>query len=298
MKIIKLLSGLATVLIVTVSQAQTPINVIVTTPPGGLAEKMNLMAQNALEGAGYKTNLIRYDNCKGAENWLKNNPGKPAVFDYLFVNQAMYVYDPDHPGGCNLPLIANNIISTVFRSQFQTCSILPREEALRLWKSGQGKLGITATPDLNGVMADRIVGDVTPNTRVIRYKGNPALLQAMTSREIDFVGVFSNAGSAVAAGAQCFFTLGDRTKASKFNLTSVDDVKPNSVVKNLGYMSGIVGFNVDTAKLRPVIINAIKTDPELQKQVEAGLDFSGVVVGQTMDQQWQEIDAYIKKFKK
>jgi len=298
MKIIKLLSGLAAALIVTVAHAQAPINVIITTPPGGLSEKINLMIQTALEGAGYKTNLIRYDNCKGAEIWLKNNPDKPAVFEYLFANQAMYVHNPDHLGVCNLQLSANSTISTIYRSQFQACSLLPREEALGLWKSGRGKLGITATPDLNGVMAERIVADVASNTRVIRYKGNPALLQALTSREIDFVGQFSNVSAALAAGAQCFFTTGDRAKAAQLKSTSVDDVRPNSAVKNLGYMAGIVGFNVDIAKLRPVIVDAIKTNLDLKKHVESGVDFSGVVAGQTPDQQWREIDAYINKFKK
>lgn len=298
MKIIKLFLGLATALIITVAQAQAPINVIATTPPGGLSEKVNLLVQNALEGAGYKTNLIRYDNCKGAENWLKNNPGKPAVFDYLFVNQAMYVYDPAHPGGCNLPLTKDNVVNIVLRTQFQACSLLPKDEALALWKSGRGKLGVTATPDLNGVMADRIVGDVTPNTKVIRYKGNPALIQAMTSREIDFVGQYSNAGSAIAAGAQCFFTLGDRAKAAQINSTSVDDVKPNSAARNIGYLTGVIGYNIDIAKMRPIMINAVKTDPDLKKHFEAGADQSGVVIGQTADQQWREIDAYINKFKK
>jgi hypothetical protein len=298
MKIIKLLSGLAAALIISVAQAQTPVNVIITTAPGGLSEKINLMVQTALDSAGYKTNLIRYDNCKGAETWLKNNPDKPAVFEYLVAHQAMYVHNPDHPGVCNLPLSANSTISTVYRSQFQACSLLPREEALALWKSGKGKLGITATPDFNGVMADRIVADVASSTRVIRYKGNPALLQAMSSREIDFVGVFSNSSSAVAAGAQCFLTTGDRAKAAQIKSTSIDDIKPNSAIKNLGYLTVVVGFNVDMAKVRPVIVNAIKTDPELQKQIAAGADFSGVVVGQTVDQQWQEIDAYINKFKK
>jgi len=298
MKIIKLLLGLAAALIITVTHAQTPINVVTMTPPGGLSEKINLMIQTSLEGAGYKTNLIRYDNCKGAENWLKDNPGKPAVFDYIFLNQAMHVYDPTHPGSCNLPLSADKVVSIITRTQFQTCSLLPKDEALELWKSGRGKLGITSTPDLHGIMADRIVGDLAPNTRVIRYKGNPALLQALTSREIDFVGQFSNAGSAIAAGAQCFFTLGDRTKAARLKSTSVDDVKPNSVVKNLGYLTGVIGLNVDINKIRPVIVNAIKTDPDVQKQVDAGADLSGVAVGQTPDQQWREIDTYINKFKK
>jgi hypothetical protein len=298
MKFIKLLVGLAATSIVGLAQAQPTINVLITTAPGGLSEKVNLMVQNALEGAGYKTNLVRYDNCKGAETWLKDNPGKPAVFDYIFGNQALYVYDPTHPGACNLPLTANNTISITFRTQFQACSLLPRQEALDLWRSGRGKLGVTATPDIHTPLTDRIVGDSAPGTKAIRYKGNPALLQALTSREIDFVGQFSNASGAVAAGAQCFLTLGDRAKAAQIKSTSIDDIKPNSAVKNLGYLTGVIGYNVDVAKLRPVIVNAIKTDPDLKKHVEAGADFSGVVVGQTADQQWQEVDAYVNKFKK
>lgn len=274
------------------------ITIIHSLPSGGLHERTNNAVQAGLESAGIKTNVVRFDNCKGLENWVKNNPGRPAVFDYLLVNQALNQLDPSHPGGCNIPLSVQSVLAITFETQFQACSFAAAGNARDLWLSGRGKLGVTASPDLNGIMAERIVKDINPNIKVIRYKGNAALIQALTSREVDFVGQFSNASSIVAAGGQCFFTTAGAEKAARFQQISIDNVKKNSPVAGIGYMGVIVGYNVDVNQLRPIIANTIKTNKDLGTVFANGGDQRGIVIGQTPEQQYREVMSWLSRFTK
>lgn len=296
MKLVKFLLG--TVMSLAVLSAHSQINIVNSLPAGGMSDKIHLAAQDALENAGYKTNLVRFDNCKGLETWIKNNPTKPAIFDYLLPNQLLYLTDPGHPAGCNIPLSRDSIVSIGYQSQTQICSLLPAAEAMELFRSGKGKVGVVAAPEIFESFIGKIVNELAPNTKVVRYKGNAALIQAMSSRDVEFVTQVGNASSAAAAGAQCFLTMGDRAKAAKLKSTSVDDIKSNSSVRNLGQMTVLVGYNIDMDKIRPIIVNLIKTMPDMKKQVEAGAELGGVAVGQTADQQWQEVSNYLNKYKK
>lgn len=298
MKIGKFISAVVLALVAGTVVAQEAVTVIHSLPPGGLHERTNNAVQAGLEAAGVKINVVRFDNCKGLENWVKNNPTKPVVFDYLLVNQALHQLDPNHPGACNLPLSARSVLAITFQTQFQVCSFAAAGNARDLWLSGRGKLGITASPDLNGILADRIAADVNPDIKVVRYKGNAALIQALTSREVDFVGQFSNASAVIAAGGQCFFTTADAGKAAKFKQISIDSVKKNSSVAGAGYMGTIVGYNVDVDRLRPVVANTIKTNKDLGTVFAGGGDQRGVVVGQTPEQQFREVESWLSRFRK
>jgi hypothetical protein len=283
-----------------VAHAQSePINVIVSLPPGGLTDKVNLAMKDGLEKAGYKTNLVRFDNCKGLENWMKDNPGKPAVFEWNLGNSALAVVDPQNPGACgSVPLTKDTVLAINFQSQFQACSLRPVRDAIDLWKTGKAKLGITAAPAINGPIAEKIVADVNKNIEVIKYKGNPALIQAMISREIDFVGQFSNASSVIAAGGTCFFTTAGVGKAAKNSQISLDDFRKNSPMSGIGYMSVTVGLNVDPSKVRPVVTQVIKNNGDLSKVFAAGADIKGIATGQTPEQQFQTVESYISYFRK
>lgn len=298
MKAHQILSAIFFSTLASVSIAQESIAIVHTLPPGGLHERTNNAVQAGLESAGIKVEKVRFDNCKGLENYVKNNPAKPVVFDYLLTNQALHQIDPAHPGGCNLPMDAKSVLAITFKTQFQACSLGSAGNAKDLWLSGKGKLGVTASPALNGPMAQRIVNDINPNIKVITYKGNPALLQAMVSREIDFVGVFSNASSVVAAGGQCFFTTANQDKANKFQQISIDAVKKNSTVSDIGYLSVIMGYNVDVNRIRPILIETIRTNKDLSTVFANGGDQIGVVKGQTPEQQFREVESWLSRFRK
>lgn len=276
-----------------------PINVVVSLPPGGLNDKINLAMKSGLEQAGYKTNLVRFDNCKGLENWVRDNPSKPAVFEWILGNTALAMVEPDNPEACgSIPITKESVLAINYQSQFQACSLRPVREAVDLWKTGKAKLGITAGPAINGPIAEKIVADVNKNIQVIKYKGNPALIQAMVSREVDFVGVFSNASAITAAGGTCFFTTAGIGKAAKNNQISLDDFRKNSPVARIGYISVTVGLNLDSAKFRPVASDVIKTHPDFQKHFAGGADQIGVPAGDTVDQQFRKVENYLRYFKK
>jgi len=298
MKALKLfLTGLLSVMAMTV-MAQEPINVIVSLPPGGLTDRINLAFKDELEKNGYKTNLVRFDNCKGLENWIKSNSDKPAVFEYLLGNQALGMIEPGHPGACTVPLTEKTVLVITYQSQFQACSMKPVRDAMDQWKSGKGKLGITAAPDINGSIAEQIVADVNKNIQVVKYKGNPALMQALISKEVDFVGQFSNAASVVQAGGTCFFTTAGIGKAARNNQISIDDFRKNSSVAGAGYMGVAVGLNVDTDKIRPIITNVIDKNPVFVQHFATGADKRGVPAGATPAQQFKLVEDYFKSFKK
>jgi hypothetical protein len=298
MKLHQILSALFFGVVTSVSLAQETISIVHTLPPGGLHERTNNAVQAGLESAGIKVEKVRFDNCKALENYVKNNPTKPVVFDYLLTNQALHQIDPTHPSGCNLPMDAKSVLVITFKTQFQACSLGSAGNARDLWLSGKGKLGVTANPALNGPMAQRIVNDINPNIKVITYKANPALLQAMVSREIDFVGVFSNASSVIAAGGQCFFTTANQEKADKFQQISIDAVKKNSTMSDIGYLSVIIGYNVDVNRIRPIIVETIKTNKDLSTVFANGGDQIGIVKGQTPEQQFREVESWLSRFRK
>jgi tripartite-type tricarboxylate transporter receptor subunit TctC len=296
---IKMIAAVAVSLSITSAFAQPePINVIVSLPPGGLTDKINLAMKDGLEKAGYKTNLVRFDNCKGMENWLKANPGKPAVAEYLLANQALHIVDPQHPSACNITLTKESVIVTNHQTQFQACSLRPVREAVELWKSGKAKIGITAAPAINGPLTERIVKDVNPNIQIVRYNGAPAQIQAMVSREVDFVGVFQNASSVTAAGGQCFFTTAGIGKAARNNQISIDDVKPNSMSAGIGGLSVLVGYNVDVAKIRPIASKVVNTHPDFRSHFAGGADMVGIPAGRSAEQQFALVEKYLDYFRK
>lgn len=280
------------------AMASEPVNIIISTPPGGLSEKINLMLQSNLEAAGYKTNLVRFDNCKSLENWVKQNPKKPAVFEWPLANQALSVTEPNNPAACAIPLNRDSLVTTTFQTQFQLCSMATPANAMARFRAGSGRMGVTATPGIHKTMAEQIVAELSPDTKIVMYKGNPALIQALASGEVAFAGQFSNAGAVVSAGAKCFLTLGDREKAKKIGSTSVEDIKPNSSVAGMGYLSTVIGYNIDQGKIRPVVVKGINNDEDLKKHFAAGADPKGLVIGQTADQQWREVENYLNRFKK
>jgi hypothetical protein len=278
--------------------ASEPVNIVTSFPPGGLSEKVNMMLEGSLQAAGYKTNMVRFDNCKSAENWIKQNPKKPVVFDWPLVNQALSISEPKNPTACSVPLNQESVVTIAFRTQFQVCAMNSPENAMARWRAGTGRLGITATPGIHKAMAEQIVAELAPDTKIIMYKGNPALVQALASREIEFAGQFSNASSVMSAGAKCFLTLGDRSKAAKLGSVSVDDIKKNSSVAGQGYLTAIVGYNIDVNKIRPVVVKGIKDSDDFKKHFATGADPGGLVIGQNPEQQWREVESYLNKFKK
>jgi hypothetical protein len=133
---------------------------------------------------------------------------------------------------------------------------------------------------------------------VVKYKGNPALMQALISKEVDFVGQFSNAAPVVQAGGTCFFTTAGIGKAARNNQISIDDFRKNSAVAGAGYMSVAVGLNVDTDKIRPIITNAIDKNSVFVQHFATGADKRGVPAGATPAQQFKLVEDYFKYFKK
>jgi hypothetical protein len=292
--------AMSTAMSTAVAQAvpQEPINIILSLPPGGLNERINVAVKEELEKNGYKTNLVRFDNCKGLENWVKANPNRPAVFEWVLGTSALAMIDPGHPGGCNVPLTEKTVLTINHQTQFQACSMKPVREAIQQWNNGTGKLGITAAPYINNTIAEQIAANVNKNIQVVNYKGNPALVQAMISKEIDFVGQFANASSVTQAGATCFFTTAGIGKAARNNQISIDDLRKNSPVAGFGYMSVSVGLNVDADKIRPIITNVIDKSPLFVQHFATGADKRGIPAGTTAAQQFELVEGYFKYFKK
>jgi hypothetical protein len=60
----------------------------------------------------------------------------------------------------------------------------------------------------------------------------------------------------------------------------------------------VIGYNVDSERLRPIIVNVIKTNKDLAIMFANGSDQRGVVAGQTPEQQFREVDTWLNRFKK
>jgi len=304
MSIKKFLAGLAAFVTVTAAMAQpawlgATIHVLQSTPPGGATEQANLALQSQLEAAGYRTESVRLGTCKATEEWLRNNPTKSAVFEYLLGNNALHLVDPTHPAACNIALDQRSVLTTNYKSQAVLCSMNTPEQSLARLRQPDAKWGAVENPAITKTIVEGMINDVSNSHRLVRYKGTPALLQALTGREIDFAALVGGGNVAVAAGATCFLVAADTDKAKKMGRTSILEVNPQAKsAGNSGHVSVFVGKNVDVSRIRPVAIKTVNEADAIQSFFRNGSDKVGMPAGQTEDQQWQIVDSYLKSFKK
>jgi len=83
------------------------------------------------------------------------------------------------------------------------------------------------------------------------------------------------------------------------NRTSISAVDPKTKYIDYKAIQAYMGQNVDVSLMRKFAVETLKTDANIQKELEAGHRLGGVATGTSVDQQWKfaldQISKYTKK---
>lgn len=292
---IKLLSALLLVA-ATSSQAAEPINILLSAPVGGIYDAHNRAIESELKKSNMPTNYVLLNTCKATGDWLKRNPTKPAVFVFSLEEQINAIRNPDSDGACaDIVAKKSNLISMGLSGNSNICTLLPPDQAMNTFLKGQHKIGATFIPPINGPLLNGLIDTLKLNSKAIQYQGNPKLLQALVSRDIDFA-LFANVAPAISVGAHCFLTTAPEARAKELNRVSLATISPGNYWIDAKQVFVILGVNVNTNDLRPLVHRAMNTDAGIKKNLDAGWFLSGTVKGTTPDQEWNMVDSHVKKY--
>ena len=273
--------------------AAEPINLLVPYPPGGLVDQTLRAFDDTFKSKGVETNYLILNSCKNVENWLAKNPEKPAVMVFPAQEQINTALNPTADNACQITATKQNTIMITTSIPMNVCSMLPADQALAHFRRGTHKIGATFSPATNGILVNGLIKTLGLNSALVEYQGNPKLVQALISKDVEFA-IFGNIKPAISAGATCFLTTGTKDFAKQFNRTSIDEISVNNPWRGNGQMNIALGWNVDTQMVRSYVMEAMKTNPNMQKQLSVGYTMPGLISGASVDEQWKMIGNYFE----
>lgn len=268
------------------------LNLLVPFPPGGLTDQTIRALDETFKSKGIETNYLVLNSCKNTGTWLKKNPGKPALTVFSVQEQINATLNPGTDNACDIVATKQNTLALTLTAPMNICSMLPPDQALAHFRRGKHKIGATFSPATNGILVNGLIDSLGLDSKLIEYQGNPKLVQALISKDVDFA-LFGNVQPAISAGATCFLTTASTDFAKKFNRTSIDEISFNNPWRGNSQMNVALGWNIDNKQIRALVIETMKTNPNMQKQLSVGYTMPGMVSGTTEDAQWKIISDYL-----
>ena len=270
------------------------ITVVLPSVPGGIYDTQLRAMEKTLRTHGYDVDYEITGSCKGAAIWLKDNPNTPAIYLANTEDEIHRRNHPDSDGACDIGYTQDRLISISLVSRQNVCSMLPPDQAMTRFKAGNFILGTVFPPLNNYYLVTDLIDNLKLNSRVIKYQGNPKLVQALISKDIDFA-FFQNVMPARDAGASCFLTLGDKKYAEDLHRISIAKLDPNTKYVDYKAIQSYMGQNVNIATMRVLAVETLKTDPNIQKELQAGHRLNLEI---SPEQQWRYITDQINKYTK
>lgn len=272
------------------------INVIYSSPAGGLIDGHNKAMQEHLEKNNWRVDAVRAPNCRAAKSWLDNNPGKPAVMAFQVEEDAYTRMAPGAADACGMTIDPRTVAGISLANYYVVCSMLPPEKALPKFLAGGNKIGVTYFASTNVIVAESLVKTLNlKDTKVLRFQGQPKNTQALVSGDVDFT-IGTNASSITSAGGQCFLSTAPKAAAEKMGWKSIADIDPKNPWLGSGQMYVYLAFNTDPAGIAKEAKEVITTNPILIEYNKTNSYPTGIVAGQSRDQQWKNIDNHIKRY--
>lgn len=271
-----------------------PINLILMSAPGGIYDLQLRAVEKTLQSAGLQTNYVLANSCKGGAAWLKSNPNKPAIVQTSAEEEVNRMLNPDSDSACDIGFKKSNILSLGLIVNLNVCTMHPSDQAMDRFLKGKNIIGATFIPPTNGILVDGLIDTLKLDAKLIRYQGQVKLMQALLSKDIDFA-VLGNVEGPISAGATCFLTMADVSRAKELKRTSLATISPGNPWIDSKQVYAYLGFNVDQSKIRSIVVQTLKNDPSIKKSLSVGYQLEGLAVGQTVDQQWQYIEDHLKK---
>lgn len=278
------------------AQSTKELTVLVAAAPGGGLESMSRGIKSTFEANGYTVNLEQAKTCKGAEAWLKNNPSKPVVMAYMVEEEIYRQKAPTADDACDLNFSQKSLITLAMTSTFNICSMKPKEQSeqtLKEFLKGGHKIGVTYYASTNAMVASGLTKSLNIDSKIVRLQGNPKLMQAVISGDVDYV-MNTVSAPVVQAGGHCFFTTASDEVANKLNTTSINKVNAKSPWAGAGQMYTIIGFNVDKTLVKPLAVQAVEKSPEFNKLT---IGNSVISTGLSDAKEWEAVKTHIARFK-
>jgi hypothetical protein len=286
----------AVVLSITCSLGLTQnISVLVPAAPGGGLDHMSRALVTSLNAQGISATLEQIGTCRGAMAWIKNNPNKPVLMPMMVEEEVYRLKNPTADDACNIELRKERVVTTTIMATFKVCSMKTKAQAdqtLKQFLSGNHRVGVTYFVATNAMVAESLLKSLNVNARVVRLQGNPRLIQALVSGDVDFI-INTNSAAVVQAGGYCFVTTADKITADRLNMVSLQSISPNNAWINAGQLYFIMGDNIDQKTIRPVIQQIVKENENFKRLF---IDGTKNLVDLPLDAQLEEINKHIKRF--
>jgi len=262
-----------------------------TAGPGGTKQAQIQALQEKLEAAGHIIEVVNTNSCRSAENWIKRNPGKPVITSHSVEDAAYGKNFPSTEHSCNIPLTRESLIAVASTAYLNVCSMDNVAAGLEKFKRGGNKIAVTYFPyGINEYLATGLVRNLKlENTRVVKYPNGAKTIQALVSRDVDFV-LMSSAHLVTKSGGNCFMSMAPRNQV-RDGILSLEEFSPGNAWIGKSHTFTFVGFNIkNKANIRKIAVDAINTHPTFVSQFELNAHKVGVASGQTEEQQWRWVD--------
>ena len=264
---------------------------------GGVIGTQNTVIQEELEKSGYRVEVVRTTSCKTAESWLKSNPEKPVVMVYHVEEQAYLNNFPKSDDACDIGFSREKLLTITTANYTTVCSMKPADEAIKQFFAGGHRVGVTYYAAVNQLLAKGILDSLKIQGRIVRFQGNPKLVQGLVGGDVDFT-IQANAESAVKAGATCFLTTAPKDYAHKAKMNSLEEFDAKNPWISRGHVYTYIGMNLSNKKeITDIAVRTVNTNPIIQAQFKVNSYKAGLAAGMTEEQQWRKVDAHIKAYK-
>lgn len=275
------------------------ISVLLYNPPGGLMDVMNRSMIENMEKKGIKTTYQQVQGCKGVESWIKSNPTKPMLMNTFVDDEINRLLNPTNEGVCDVGFNAERVVAGTMITNLTMCSMLPTDKAIDKLTKRKSVIGVVFNPTTNFLTAKGLVDSMKLDSKVVKLQGNPRVIQALVSGDIDFA-LVNNTHSFVSAGANCFMTTGDKKEGARVGRISLEDISPKNPwvgAKTMMYLYGVNIPNRDS--VARIYVDTMNTHPEMTKNLNTGYVWGGQISGKTRDQEWKtEIQSHIDQYTK
>jgi hypothetical protein len=276
------------------AMAADTINLLLLSAPGGIYDTQTRALEKTLKSAGYDTNYVLTNSCKGAVAWMKSNPGKPVIFNVSAEEQINFRNNPTSDGACDIGFNRDTILSLALITNMNVCTMHPAEGALDRFLKGKNNIGATFIPPSNALLVNGLIDTLKLDAKHVPYQGQVKLMQALLSKDIDFA-VFGNVKGALASGATCILTTADIKSAKRLQRTSLESISPGNPWIDAKQVYAFLGHNVDKTKMREIIITTLKTDETIKQNLAVGYEIKGLAAGDTEEQQWKYVETHMSK---
>jgi hypothetical protein len=293
----KKISMLVFAMLLSASVSAEKIYLAHTAGPGGTKQAQIQALQEKLEATGHTIEVVNTNSCRSAENWIKRNPGKPVITSHS-VEDA--VYGKNFPGtehSCDIPLTRESLIAVASTAYLNVCSMDNAVAGLEKFKRGGNKIAVTYFPyGINEYLATGLIKNLKlKNTRVVKYPDGAKTIQALVSKDVDFV-LMSSAHLVTKSGGNCFMSMAPRSQA-KDGILSLEEFSPGNAWIGKSHTFTFVGFNIkNKADIRKIAVDAINTHATFTSQFQLNAHKVGVAAGQTEEQQWRWVDHALKGY--